>query len=307
MPSIREMHGHIKSIESIGQLTRALQAVSASQVRQATQIADNSLPYSDLAWQVLIDLYHEDEFYQRARAFLEPKEINSALIVFISADRGLAGSFPMNVFREAYNLEKRLNVPVKYITVGKKGREMLMRCKKNIIADFSDLSSATSFHDLKALSRIIVDEFNNENFEWVYLVYTEYTNIAHFGPKTKLLVPLFQSYREFMETTQQQYKRKTGCIFEGDPQLIMNSMVSRIIRMVLFHAVISSKASEHTARMLAMNKATENSEEILADLLLQYNKMRQQTITNDILDIVSGSEGQNRDMEEKRKNYERYS
>ncbi len=95
MPSIREMQGHIKSIESIGQLTRALQAVSASQVQQATQLAENYRPYTELAWQVLIDLYHEDEFYNQARAFLEPREIKSALIVFISADRGLAGGFPM--------------------------------------------------------------------------------------------------------------------------------------------------------------------------------------------------------------------
>lgn len=297
MPSIREMQGHIKSIESIGQLTRALQAVSASQVQQATQLAENSRPYTELAWQVLIDLYHEDEFYNQARAFLEPREIKSALIVFISADRGLAGGFPMNVYREAYDLEKRLKVPVKYITVGKKGAEMLARRRKKIIADFSDLSSSTSFHELRALANIVVDEFNSQNFDWVYLVYTEFTNIAHCTPVTKLLVPLFQGYRDFLETREKKYARSTGCIYEGDPQVIMNSMITRIIRMVLFHAVISSKASEHAARMLAMNKASENSEEILAQLQLDYNKVRQQTITNDILDIISGSEGQNRKME----------
>lgn len=297
MPSIREMQGRIKSIESIGQLTRALQAVSASQIRQTTQISENSRPYTELAWQVLIDLYHEDEFYNQARAFLEPKEIKSALVVFISAERGLAGSFPMNVYREAYNLEKRLNVPVKYITVGKKGAEMLARRKKKIIADFSDLSSSTSFHDLRALANIVVDEFNSQNFDWVYVVYTEFTNIAHFSPVTKLLVPLFQGYRDFLETNRQKYARRTGCIYEGDPQVIMNSIVTRIIRMVLFHAVISSKTSEHAARMLAMNKASENSEDLLAQLQLDYNKVRQQTITNDILDIVGGSEGQNREME----------
>lgn len=296
MPSIRDMQDRIKSIESIGQLTRALQTVSTSQIRKATQYAENSRFYSELAWKVLIDLYHEDEFYKKASIFLEPKEVESVLIVFISADRGLAGSFPMNVYREAYQLEKRLNAPVKYITIGKKGADMLARRRKKIIADFSDLSDSHNFHELRALAEIILHEFNSRNFNWVYLVYTEFTNIAHYAPVTKLLVPLFESYQDFLKTSQQQYVRGTGCVYEGDPEVIMNSMVNRVIRMVLFHAVVSSKASEHAARMFAMNKATENADEILAQLQLDFNKVRQQTITNDIMDIVGGSEEQGRNM-----------
>ncbi len=296
MPSIRDMQDRMKSIESIGQLTRALQTVSASQVRKMTQYAENSRHYSELAWQVLNDLYHEDEFYNKTELFLQPDTIESAVVVFISADRGLAGSFPMNVYREAYRLEKRLKVPVEYITIGKKGADMLARRRKKIVADFSDLSATVDFHELRILSNIILEEYNRPGLISVYLVYTEFENIARCTPVTRLLVPFFEKYQDFVKTSP--YARGTGCIYEGDPDVIMNSMVKRVIRMMLFHALTSSKASEHAARMLAMNKASENSDEILGQLQLDFNKVRQQMITNDLLDIIGGSEEQSKNKRE---------
>lgn len=290
MASNREMQNRIRTVESIGQLTRALQAVSASQVRVVKVLSENTLPYTTLSWQVLTDLYHEQEFYNQIRAFQLPDVSKDVLIVFISADRGLAGSYPVNIFREVNNLERKIQTKTKYITIGKKGRDMLQRRRKNIIADFSELSTATSFHDLKTVSEIVIDEFYQEKVGQVYLVYTEYESISRFIPTTKRLLPFVDPFLGQMDEKEAKHIRKGGCIFEGDPQVILKSLITRFIRMELFHAVTSSKASEHTMRMLAMNQATENSEELLQSLQLKYNKIRQENITKDILDIMGGSE-----------------
>lgn len=287
MQSPREMQKRIQTIENIGQLTRALQAVSASQVRTSRVLTDNTRSYILLAWQILADLYHEHEFYHKVRIFDSPDLSKPALIVFISADRGLAGSFPTNIFKTVIELDRKLNVPVQYITIGKKGRDMLQRRRKKIIADFSELSTVSSFHDLKAMSAIILEDFEKGSIGQAFIVYTEYESMSKFTPTVKQLLPFSDSDNGEEEPCTPFHRG--GCIYEGDPDVIMHSLLTRFVRMELFHAITSSKASEHTSRMLAMNQATENSEEILASLNLEFNKIRQLRITNDILDIIGGS------------------
>jgi F-type H+-transporting ATPase subunit gamma len=287
MQSPREMQKRIQTIENIGQLTRALQAVSASQVRTSRVLADNTRAYIVLAWQILADLYHEREFYHKMKIFDSPDLSKPSLIVFISADRGLAGSFPTNIFKTVIDLDRKLNVPVQYITIGKKGRDMLQRRRKKIIADFSELSTVSSFHDLKAMAAIVLEDFEKGLFGQAYIVYTEYESMSKFTPTVKQLLPFSDSVNGEQEISTPFHRG--GCIYEGDPDVIMHSLLTRFIRMELFHAITSSKASEHTSRMLAMNQATENSEEILASLNLEFNKIRQLRITNDILDIIGGS------------------
>lgn len=285
MASIREMQGRIHTVESIEQMTRALQAVSASQVRTVKELSENTLPYTTLAWQVLTDLKHEAEFFAQHRVFMPPDETAPVFAVFVSADRGLAGSFPMNILKEALQLERKVNRPIQYITVGKKGRDMLQRRNRKIIADFSDISSVTSFHDIKALSTIVTDDFDQGHAGQVYLIFTEYESISHFKPTSRRLLPFADDSLPIDVNT----VRKGSCLYEGDPNLIINSLLRRYVRMELFHAITSSKASEYTSRMLAMNDATEKSEELLQSLHLEFNRVRQSGITNDILDIMGGA------------------
>ena len=289
MASTREMQNRMRTVESIGQLTRALQAVSASQVKTYKEISENTLPYTTLAWQVLTDLYHEAEFYKQHRAFKSPDPTQPIDVGFISADRGLAGSFPINVIRETIKLEKEATAPVRYITIGKKGRDMLKRRNKTIVADFSGFSTATSFHDIRSLSNMIMDDFTDEKTGQVFMIFTEYESISHFRPITRQLLPFIDRYQSSMTEKLMAGVHKGRCIYEGDPDVIMRSLMTRYLRMELFHGIASSKASEHTSRMLAMNQASENSEELLASLHIEYNKVRQESITNDILDIMGGS------------------
>lgn len=210
-------------------------------------------------------------------------------MVFVSADRGLAGSFPTNIYRAVVELERKLGSQLEFITVGKKGRDMLQRRRKKIVADFSGLSTATSFHELKALSTILIEEFEKDHVGQVYLIYTEYESMSKFTPMIHRLLPFLEESSAEGGASYSTVRHRGSCIYEGDPDVIMHSLLTRFIRMELFHAITSSKVSEHTSRMLAMNKATENADEIIAQLNLEYNKIRQQLITNDLLDIIGGS------------------
>ena len=292
MASIHEMREHIQSIRSIGQMTRALQAVSASRVKQAVTLANNSQRYSEISYDVFCELMSCEEASEFEKNYYEPRmEIKNALVVFISADRGLAGSFTMNIFREIVSLEKDLaGCGISYITVGKKGRDMLLRRKKKVIADFSDMD-ATNIRDqqLHAMRNIILEEYANGRVDSVYLVFTDYESATHYTPTVQLLLPLAPA-AELYRINQGRTKNVDKYIFEGSPREMLDKMTRRVIERILYHAILASRASEHSARMIAMSNATSNAESLVSELELEYNKIRQQTITNDILDVIGGAE-----------------
>ncbi len=296
MASVREMRSHIKTIENIGQMTRALQAVSASCVKQGVMLAQESRPYSDLAWKVMLDLFHCTNSDPKSfPMFADHEKLDGVIIVFISADRGLAGSFTVNVFHKVLELEKELKgTSVKYITVGRRGRDMLLRRNKEVLADFSDMETdKIKSEEIGSLTKVIIDEFKKGTIDRVYMVYTEYENVSHYFPEVKLLLPMSQAYKEYIqEHPVQEDNAIKEYIYEGDPVELIESLIPRIISRIVYHAILSSKASENTARMIAMSHASENAEELNKKLKLEYNKVRQQMITSDILDIIGGSQAQ---------------
>lgn len=296
MSSLAAIKERIQSVEGIGQLTRALQAVSSSQVRQFRLLAEETNPYIGMIREVIGDVYNEREFYDEFPALSDPDDSLPVLIIFVSADRGLAGGYPANVFQALTQLERQIPKPKKYVSVGKRGREMLLRRKRDLVADFSQLSSAHSFYDVSTLAEMVSRAFQAREYGEVYLVYTEYVSMGKLTPRSKRLLPLMDLLKEGGEAGAEKAKEaRGGCIFDGDPQEFVFSMMRRCIRMTLFNAFVSAKACEHTARMLAMNQATENTKKLLSDLTLEFNNVRQQSITNSILDIVTGSSAMMKD------------
>lgn len=292
MASIHEMRDHIESIRNIGQMTKALQAVSAGRVKKAVDMANDSQRYSDISYDVFCELMSCPEVSEYEKNFYEPRmEIKNILVVFISADRGLAGSFTMNIFRQILELEKdHADCKISYITVGKKGRDMLMRRHRNVIADFSDMSLATiRDKQLHAMRNIILEEYANGAVDSVYLVYTDYESVTHYNPTTTLLLPLAPA-AELHRMDMGRDKDVEKYIFEGRTRDMLDKLTRRVVERILYHAILASRASEHSARMLAMSNASTNAEELAENLSLEFNKIRQQTITNDILDVVGGAE-----------------
>jgi F-type H+-transporting ATPase subunit gamma len=291
MASARELRLRIKSVRNISQVTRALEAVSAAKVRKAIQAVTATRSYATKAWQVLTHVAAQpgrDSLHPLLTARPDPK---NALVIVLTGDRGLAGSYNTNVIRYVAQRFDKYHLPVKYIAVGRKGRDLLYRRRKTVIADFSNLPAAPSFMDVSAIGRLAVDEFNKGEVDEVYLVYTDFINMGRQVATMKKLLPLEVGKGEGrVEEFEAHNGPSAAYEYEPDMRIILDEIIPRFTALQVYQAVLESQASEHAARMVAMHAATDNARELASAYQLQYNKMRQQTITNDILDIVGGAE-----------------
>jgi F-type H+-transporting ATPase subunit gamma len=291
MASAREMRLRIRSVKNISQVTRALQAVSASKVRKAIAALMSTRPYATKAWQVLAHVAA-----QPGRDTLHPlltarETIKNTLVVVISGDRGLAGAYNTNLIRYVFRTFRSHPNPIKYIAVGRKGRDLLLRRRLPVIAEFSNLPAAPSFADVSAIGRLAVEEFLSGNTDEVYLVYTDFINMVKQEPVVKKLLPLeVDGGAGRVETFETTRSASAAYIYEPAESEILDEVIPRFTALQGYQSILESLASEHAARMVAMRNATENALDLVSDLQLQYNKVRQQAITNDMLDIAGGAE-----------------
>lgn len=292
MATAQEMRMRIQGVSNIAQVTRALEAVSASKVRQAQQALFASRPYATKAWEVLQHLSR-----QPGRDYIHPLLFqrlveDEILVVLITGDRGLAGVYNTNIVRFALEKFRESSVPVKYVVVGRKGRDMLARRGNDILAEFSDLPAAPTFSDVSAIGRLAVQEYLEDRVDQVFLIYTDYVNLLKQVPVMKKLLPLEVEDRpESLEPWEQQRSTvEPTYIYEPSEERLIDQIVPRLTELQVYEAIQESLASEHAARMVAMRSATENANELVAALRLAYNKARQRIITREILDIVGGAE-----------------
>ena len=290
MASAREVKQRIKSVKNISQVTRALQAVSASKVRKAIDQLEDTRPYSIKAWQVLQHIAGQPDRSTLHPMLVERPRIKKIIAIVISGDRGLAGAYNSNLIRTVDLWAKTLETPIQYITVGKRGRDQLLRRGREIIAEFSNLPPQPSYRDISPVGRIAVEKFLDEDVDEVYLIYTQFINRMNHQPVVKKLLPLETGVDERVKAFDETEPLIGGYIFEPDQRSIMEEIIPRFTILQVFHAVIESLASEHSARMVAMKNATDNATALADARQLEYNKARQQAITNEMLDIAGGAE-----------------
>jgi len=300
MASGREMRLRIQSVKNISQVTRALSAVSASKVRKAMAAVAATRNYATKAWQVLIHIAG-----QPGRDTLHPlltkrTSIKQTLVLVVSGDRGLAGAYNTNIIRYLLQKFDHYELPVKYIAVGRKGRDMLIRRRKNVIAEFSNLPPAPSFSDVSAIGRLAVNEFLERKVDEVYLVYTDFVTMTKQEPVIKKLLPL--DIGASSEDRVEAYVSKhlsAAYIYEPEESEILDEIIPRFTALQVYQAILEGLASEHAARMIAMGNATDNAVELVGALQMDYNKVRQQTITGDLLDIAGGAEALSKTLTQK--------
>lgn len=292
MATPREMRLRIRSVDNISQVTNALQTISASRVRKAQLAVEQTRPYATKAWQVLEHLTR-----MSGRDVVHPlleqrEEINAILVVLVTGDRGLAGAYNTNVVRFALETVAAAPAPVTYVMIGRKGRDMMIRRGKDILAEFSDLPAEPTYSDASAIGRLVIDEYLSGRTDQVYLIYTDYINLLDQEPIIKKLLPLELDTGEGRVQIFESRERPPAAdyIYEPDETVIIERIVPRFTQLQIYHAILESLASEHAARMVAMQNATDNAIQLSADLRLEYNKARQLAITSDILDIVGGAE-----------------
>jgi len=290
MASAREMRMRIRSVKNISQVTRALEAVSASKVRKAMAAVSATRAYASKAWQVLTHIARQPGRENLHPLLTRRSRVRNVLVLVVSGDRGLAGAYNTNVIRYVTQRFGQSGTPVRYIAVGRKGRDMLMRRRRQVIAEFSNLPAAPSFADVSAIGRMAVDEFLKGEADEVYLIYTDFVNMARQDTLVKKLLPL-EVGDEAGRVQDNAHQRLTAAyIYEPTEREILDEIIPRFTALQVYQAILESLASEHAARMVAMRNATDNAIELVAGLQLQYNKARQQTITNDLLDIAGGAE-----------------
>ncbi len=291
MASAREMRLRIRSVKNIAQVTRALETVSASKVRKAIQAMTATQSYATKAWQVLTHVAAQPGRESLHPLLVERKVERGTLAVVITGDRGLAGAYNSNVIRFALQYFEHNPMTVKYIAVGRKGRDLLIRRRKKVIADFSNLPAAPAFADVSAIGRLAVEEFLKGEVDEVQLVYTDFVSMARQIPATKKLLPLeIDSGEGRVEPFEHRAGPAAAYEYEPDQGEILDEIIPRFTALQVYQAILESLASEHAARMIAMRNATDNAKELVGGLQLAYNKVRQQGITSDILDIVGGAE-----------------
>ncbi len=291
MPNAREVKLRIRSVKNISQVTRALQAVSASKVRKAQQAVLRTRPYANHAWRVLQHIALQPGRDSLHPLLVERPEIRNTMVIMISGDRGLAGAYNTNVVRFTQKEFDAYPRPIQYVAVGRKGRDLLIRQQKQVVAEFSNLPAAPAFSDVSAIGRLAVDAFLNGEVDEVYLVYTDFVNMIRQIPTKKRLLPLeVEEGDERVQAFAGGRKMAAAYIYEPSQDEILDEIIPRFTALQVYQAILESLASEHAARMVAMRNATENATELAGLLQLEYNKVRQQTITNEMLDIAGGAE-----------------
>ena len=295
MATVREIKRRIRSVKNIAQVTRALEAVSASRVRKAQAQVLATRPYAQQAWEVLTSLALQAGAGASIHPLLATRPVKNVGMITISGDRGLAGAYNVNVVRQTLEFIRDQRVPVQLVTVGRKGRELLLRAGQNVVAEFSNLSAAPTALEVSPIGRIVVDDFLAGTVDEVYVAYTEFINLIQQKPSIKRLLPLKIGDEERMMaeyTAGAQVGRLTRreYLYEPDRRGLLDMLIPRFIEMQVYQAVLESLASENAARMNAMRNATDSARDLLTQLTLTYNKARQQSITSELLDIAGGAE-----------------
>ncbi len=297
MATAKEIKRRIGSVKNIAQVTRALEAVSASKVRRAQNQVTQSRAYSHKAWEILVNVAEAVGAVEHP--LLDKRdEVKAIDIVLISSNRSLCGAYNNNVLRTAERFAATIDLPhdkIRWITVGRKGRDYLARAGQNIIASFDHLDNNPSFADVAPVGQIVVEDFLSHTVDQVFVAYTDFVNSLTQRPSVINLLPLVafepnsMIQREFVKPEPTATSEGRDYIFEPSAAAIVSEIVPRFTALQVYHAILESLASEHSARMIAMRNASENAVALAADLTLEYNKARQQAITSEILDIVGGA------------------
>jgi F-type H+-transporting ATPase subunit gamma len=279
----QDIRRRIKSIRNTAQITKAMQMVAASKMRKAQQHALAGRPYASLMNRVLVSLQERTD--EEMHPLLQVREVKKELVIVISTDKGLAGALNTNLFREAGNFDPNKTV---FLVVGRKARQFLARTRREILADF-ELKDAPTFAETKAVAKFATERFLSGEVDRVSVLYTHFVNTINQKPTTRTLLPI--SNFEVAQAEQVGANGANGAdpmsgyIFEPSPEGVLDVMLPFYLQYQVFQMILDARASEHSARMVAMKNATDNAKQFIKDLTLEYNKMRQASITTELLEI----------------------
>jgi F-type H+-transporting ATPase subunit gamma len=289
MANLKAIRIRISSVKSTRQITSAMKMVAAAKLRKAQDKIVRLRPYADKLHEILVGLTSSLSDMEEENVYGRISEPVKVLIVVITSNRGLCGGFNANVIRETrrviaekYNHLSRENLS--FVAIGKKGFDFLKRQKLNILEEDNQIFNALTFENVSVVATRIMEAFVEGKFDRVEIIYNQFKNAAVQNLTNELFLPV--------ETVAEDKKAASAVdyIYEPTKEEIVNELIPKSLKLQFYKAVLDSWVAEHGARMTAMHKATDNATQLIKELTLQYNKARQASITNQILEVVSGAE-----------------
>lgn len=283
MASTREIRRRIRSVRNISQITRAMEMVAASKMRRAQQRVLASRPYAERLEAMIGDLASLQLDSESAAAFplLAQREVKKIEVLLVTPDKGLTGPLNSHILRRAgtFVLDEA-GAPVQLVTVGRKGRDFMIRTRQEVVAEFSNLKDSVEAAEILPITDVIIDDYTSGRVDAVYLIYAKFVNTLTQTPTVHKLLPI-----EPPEAT----GAYTDYIFEPNAKEVLNNLLPRLIDTQIYQAILENFASEYSARMVAMRNASENAKDLVSDLTLTYNKARQSQITAEVSEISAGA------------------
>jgi len=289
MANTRDIRNRIKSVKNTAQITRAMQLVAASKMKRAQSAAVKGQEYSSRLLSVLANLCEKFEDDEPWHPYLEEREVKRRGILLVTSDRGLCGPLNSNLFRKVLSLDKE--PPVRWFNIGRKGRQFLTRSKLDLAADFT-VTDNVGFAEIRPIIEAMDKQFREGDIDTIEVLFPKFVNTLTQEPRLTPLVPL-GSLRTFVEEHVGEFGESSAddreMIFEPSPAEVVSQILDLFIRKSIYQRVLEAKASEHSARMVAMKAATDNAKSLVDDLTLEYNKARQAAITQEILEISAAT------------------
>jgi F-type H+-transporting ATPase subunit gamma len=283
MPNLIDIRRRIRSVKNTQQITKAMKMVSAAKLRRAQDRVIQSRPYGGMLRSVLANVAAAAAFDDRAseNELLARREERNVLLVVISADKGLAGAFNTTLIKGAQHfIAERPGVSVKLELIGRKGRDFFRKRRAAISGDAIGLANKPTYADTAAIARRAMDLYRRAEIDAVYIIYNEFKSVATQKLTVERVLPVELPAAGAVTP---------NYIFEQPPAEMLEALMPRYVEMEFFHALIESSAAEHAARMTAMEAATSNAGEMIDKLTLFLNRVRQASITKEIIEVVSGA------------------
>lgn len=301
----------IKSVGNTRKITKAMEMVSAAKMRRSVESALNTRGYAKLAWDLLVNL---SKSQKAVIPLLSVRPVKRLLVILVTSNRGLCGSFNANIIRKtaeqvknpANIVRQRVHgkefktpdtIEVEVIGVGKKGADFAKKMKYNLTASFSHFSDTPNFNDVMPISRLAIKEYELKKYDKVVVAYTDYQSAIRQTPKLRQVLPISEHDLEKMidglsEAEMPAVKgalELSDYLFEPNRTEVLKMILPRLVESQIYQAVLESAASEHSARMMAMRNASDAAEDMISELNLNFNKARQAGITQEIAEIAGGA------------------
>ena len=281
MPSVRQIRGRIRSVRNTARVTRAMQMVAASKMRRAQEQVVSARPYAQKLRAVLADLAAQVSQDDIGHPLLEERPLQNVLLLHVTPDRGLAGGMPSNINRAGAEFLLRQEFPTALVTVGRKGRDFMVRAGRDVRASFTDMGDRPTMTDTLPVTRLLERFYMDGEMDAVYVAYTRFVNTLVQQTVVTQLLPVRAS-------TFDEVSAPVEFLYEPDAGVVFGNLLPRFLEVQVYQAFLESNASEQSARMVAMQNATDAAQEMVETLTLDLNKARQAMITAELLDLVGG-------------------